>query len=320
MSRASVTSIVRPDMSLEAEIDFSAYYRSHEARTKVLKPSAFIDEVLEEINPDRRSNDPRLPWPKTYHEFRFRSGEVTLWVGVNGHGKSVLTSQVAIRLAAQGQKGGILSFEMKPRKTIYRMLRQASRGDSPSIDYAKKFVGWMDGKVWFYDQSGTVKIDTVLGVVSYMAQELGCDFIVIDSLMKCVKGEEDYDGQKALVDALCSAAREMNLHVHLVHHVRKGLDEKSPPGKMDAKGSGSITDQVDNVLIAWRNKGKEREAERGDVDNAKPDALLICEKQRNGDWEGRWGLWYDKGSMQFTEREKQFPVDLLVGNNGMSPF
>ena len=36
-------------------------------------------------------------------------------------------------------------------------------------------------------------------------------------------------------------------------------------------------------------------------DNTKPDTFLVCAKQRNGEWEGTLGFWYDRRSLQFTE-------------------
>jgi twinkle protein len=52
----------------------------------------------------------------------------------------------------------------------------------------------------------------------------------------------------------------------------------------------------------WRNKKKERSVEAGlIVDVAEPDAMLLCEKQRNGDYEPRLRLWFDRQSQQFVE-------------------
>ena len=70
-----------------------------------------------------------------------------------------------------------------------------------------------------------------------------------------------------------------------------------------------IADQVDNVLIMWRNKKKEHEAERGaDVDPRMPDAWLMCEKQRNGEHEKWYEFWYHKDSQQFLERFSGMPM------------
>jgi twinkle protein len=86
--------------------------------------------------------------------------------------------------------------------------------------------------------------------------------------------------------------------------MRKGDDENHVGGKFDLKGSGAITDQVDNVFIVWRNKRKALERQQnGVVDESIPDAALVCEKQRNGDWEGRIGLWFHPDSNQYVAEQ-----------------
>jgi twinkle protein len=58
---------------------------------------------------------------------------------------------------------------------------------------------------------------------------------------------------------------------------------------------------VDNVFIVWRNKTKALEREQdGTTDESAPDALLSCEKQRNGEWEGRIPLWFEPDSQQYV--------------------
>lgn len=104
----------------------------------------------------------------------------------------------------------------------------------------------------------------------------------------------------------------MDIHVHLVHHVRKGTSEYDLPNKFGVKGSGSITDQVDNVFMVWKNKKKIDAVQMGETvdDGKEPDAMLICEKQRNGEWEGKVGLWFDRNSWQFCSDARR--VNLLL--------
>jgi twinkle protein len=60
---------------------------------------------------------------------------------------------------------------------------------------------------------------------------------------------------------------------------------------------------VDNVFLVWRNKKKENQKNRGEqIDETQPDTYLMCEKQRNGDGQEWYGLWYDSLSQQFVER------------------
>lgn len=245
----------------------------------------------------------QLPWDKA-RNIRFRAGEVTLWHGINGHGKSAITTQVAAWLAIQGRKSCIASFEMLPERTIERMIKQVSGGPSPSALYLDDFFPAFKGRIWIYDRRDRVDRQKLLAVIRYCAVEKDVSHFWIDSLMKCVAGEDDYNGQKDFVGDLCSIARECQIHIHLVHHVRKTGDESQVPNKFDAKGSGSITDQVDNVLAVWRNKAKEAKAQLGeDVDDSKPDFLLCCDKQRNGGWEGKIGLWGDVACWHFREHQ-----------------
>ena len=155
-------------------------------------------------------------------------------------------------------------------------------------------------------ETGTARADTVLGMVKYCANELGISHVFIDSLMKCVKGEDDYSGQKSFIDELCAIAKDCDIHIHIVHHLRKPAKEADLPDKHDTKGSGAITDQVDNLFMVWRNKPKEDAFKAlGDRSNkqTEPDCYLLCRKQRNyegsTDGEPSISLWRHRDAGQF---------------------
>jgi twinkle protein len=70
---------------------------------------------------------------------------------------------------------------------------------------------------------------------------------------------------------------------------------------------------VDNIFIIWKNKKKEMLAQQGEaVDNTEPDAMIICEKQRHGEFEGRFTLWFDRTSQQFVEIAHGLPSRYLL--------
>lgn len=302
------------EMIFADEIDFAAYEQETDAQQKVKPAGLWIQELMDRIKSPIKPVQAVMPWRKTHSMVQFRPGEVTVWGGANGNGKSLVTGQVGLSLCAQGEKVCIASFEMKPAKTLERMGRQFS-GFNPNdpafagsdaatqelLDVYRQFKEWTDGRLWLYDQQGTVTTRQVCAVVRYCAKERGITHFFVDSLMKCVSGEDDYNGQKQFVDELTSIARDNGIHVHLVHHIRKPTDESHKPTKYDYKGSGAITDQVDNVISVWRNKAKEKKRDEDkQVDEKEPDALLICDKQRNGEWEGSIGLWFDRASLQYV--------------------
>jgi len=299
---------------LNDEIDFSLYLRETDAKTHVKPASVWMQELIESLrNPDK-TKKVHLPWEKARNLFHFRPGEVSLWAGQNGHGKTQVISQIVLSLMGQGERVCIASFEMKPQTTLQRLSRmyagtnpfspeyQSEAGLQALTDLYGEFGEWSDNRLWLYDQTGTVSAEKVIGMARYCAKELGINHVVIDSLMKCVQGEDDYNGQKNLVDELTALARDNQIHIHLVHHIRKPQNENHVPDKYDNKGSGAITDLVDNVWMVWRNKAKEDEMKaKGQHSNKRTehDAAILCRKQRNGEDEPTIQLWFDRDSQQY---------------------
>lgn len=308
-----VIPIITPDT-----FDFRKYMVETEPQIKVLSADTWRDQLVDAVRNGTQVIGARLPWSKTHDHLRFRGGEVTLWQGINGHGKSQLLGQACIGFASQNERVCVASFEMKPVSTLKRMLRQWAMNDRPSEKSVDDMMIWANGRFWLYDQLGTVHPEMIYAVIRYCADKLKIKHVVVDSLMKCVKGEDDYNGQKNFVDVLTGLARDYDIHIHLVHHVRKGENEEKVPGKFDGKGSGAISDQVDQVLTVWRNKKKERTIDKllrthQEVDEktkGEPDALLMCDKNRHGEWEGRVALWYHPQSLQYVSDSRCIPLDM----------
>lgn len=305
------------------DIDFELYLHVTDHQQRVKAASVYVQALLDRMNTPNKEKRVFMPWEKTRDLIQFRPGEVTVWGGPNGSGKSLVTGQVALSLAAQNERVCIASFEMKPMKTMERMGRQwtsMSLGDdfllsNPEarrilVDEYEQFRDWTDDKIWLYDQQGTVQWRQVCAVARYAAKELSVSHFFVDNLGKCVAGEDDFNGQKAFVDELCSIARDANIHIHLVHHIKKPATENARPTKYDFKGTGAITDQPDNVIAVWRNKDKERKIQDGKaVPITEPDTLLIVDKQRNGEgWEGNIGLYFHKASNQFLAGHNLEPM------------
>lgn len=302
--------------------DFAEYMHASETQAKVIPAQNYREQLKRAMFTPAAEAVAALPWGKTLGQVQFRPGEVSMWAGANGSGKSMLLSHVTLGFVRQGERVVIASFEMKPIRQLERMARQTAQCAKPAEFAVDTMFDWLAGRLWFYDQQGTVKPAMVYAVCRYAADRLKASHVVIDSLMKCVRGEDDYNAQKDFVDELTAIARDTGLHIHLVHHVRKPDDENRVPSKYDAKGSGSISDQVDNVFMVWRNKPKEAivdrvnrgepitEKERDKLDK-QPDVLLSCDKQRNGDWEGKVSLWFHKGALQYCADASCRPMDLI---------
>ena len=234
---------------LPDSIDFDRYLRETDARANVKPASVWTTELVNRLrNPDT-TKKVYLPWERARDVFVLRPGEVSLWAGQNGHGKTQIASQITLSLMGQGEKVVIASFEMKPATTMQRLARMYAGTNPFSPEYQqadgvdaleslyREFGDWTDGRLWLYDQTGTVDAARVIAMARYCAKELGISHIVIDSLMKCVRGEDDYNGQKAFVDELTALARDNAVHVHLLHHLRKPTNASAPPSPAAARSS-----------------------------------------------------------------------------------
>lgn len=308
---------------IDDSIDWEAYANdSDDGRANVRPASEFIDDLVEQMHsPKAEASGAPTPWVSVGDDLRFRDGEVSLWGGVNGHGKSAVLGYVKLHTMAAGYRVCIASMEMPPIATIGRMARQAACVEKPAPEYLRSFGRWTDNRLWLYNHVGTVQRDRMFAVARYCRNELGVSHMVIDSLLKCGIAPDDYAGQKSFVDHLCAIARDTGLHIHLVHHARKSEKESNVPDKFDLKGAGEITDLVDNVLIVHRNKAKEAELrkdltpERREEVEMKADTVLICAKQRHHTWEGTIRLWFDAQSLQFRDQRQNGAefLDLRTG-------
>lgn len=250
-----------------------------------------------------------MPWSKTQDKFLLRGGEVTIWAGMNGHFKSAITGMIACWMA-KASKVCIMSLEMKPEDTLHRMANQAA-GCTHSVEWAGAFADWADDRIYVYDQLDTVPADRILGAVYYASKVLGCKHVFIDSLAKCGT-RNDPEIEQEFIDRLGWAAKTLDIHIHLVAHVRKphGQGEEYIPNKFDVRGAGQLTDLVDNVVLWWKNKAriealdkKERNLpltpKELDTIELSSDFLMVIAKQRHAPFEGKIPFYKHSHSLQF---------------------
>ena len=309
--------------TIDDTINFDSYFAEQEVDAAKIQPAAnWADEVIDNFYGETSA----AHWTPTGYEkmagkFDFRPGELTLWTGVNGHGKTTFLSNIMLKVMQAGQKVCLASLEMKPSKTMAKMTQQAAGVGMPSVRYIKGFHSWTNDKLWIYNHLGKLAPSRALAVATYVRKELGIEHLVIDSLMKCGVSSEDYNAQKEFVDGLCSLARDSGLHIHLVCHMRKGENENKPAEKFDVKGASEIVDLADNLVIVWMNLPKAKEVADAEREKdpmrretmllqarAKPDSFVRMAKQRHHPWTGSWAFWFDPASQQYLENERQHPV------------
>lgn len=271
----------------------------------------FREDVWRRFNPPS-GNEPGIPFLLDV-PWRIRPSELTVWTGISGHGKSEFLNHLMVHLADRGQRVCIASFEVPASKTLSNIAMQTGgqEGYGPhSRKHYDKVFDWISARVWLVDRVGRFSWKDLLVIFRYARSRYGVNQFVVDSLLRCGIAGEDYDQQKAFVDALVLFAMDTECHVHLVAHSKKMVNEMETPGKQDVKGSGDITDLSHNVVSVHRNKKKERDIEAYKLStNGKdpgldllslPDGFLTMTKQRETGEEFRARFSFIRKVKQFT--------------------
>lgn len=293
----------------------------------------FMNRLLSMFYPAADADKhPKLMLDVTFDWFDFRPGELTVWTGYNGHGKSLLLSQVQLGLMAQGQRFIVFSGEMQPEYLLKRLVKQATGLDRPTPAYIGEVFNWLNDRFWIFNQVGSATMKRLIEVFAYANKRYGVCHVVIDSLMM-TDVPEDGPGamtlQKEAIRNLCDFAKKSGVHIHLVAHPRKGKDESAGPGKSDVAGSSKITDGADNVFVVWRAQKDQAEPSSGDQEahdkwlalQDAPDAKLILKKQRNGDNQDYTQcLWFDKESMQYRSQKRNYKDTKYVNFSGAPAY
>jgi twinkle protein len=274
------------------DVDYGKYYeQTLTDNQQILRVVDYFTEIESFFESGDSLLGAKTPFKSLDEKLRFRGGEVTLWTGYNSHKKSMMLGFFAINFIRQQERVCIASLEMRPVKTIIRMAKQFSELSEITENSMADFMQFAGNDLYIFNHIGGITPQRLFGVIAYAASKLNVKHFVIDSLMRVVASEDDYNAQKNFVVELCNIAQKYNIHIHLVHHVRDG-DENKVSSRYSAKGSKAISDNVHNSIIVWSNKNKIEEM---------PDAVLKCDKQREGEWEGMLALNFHAESLNFSE-------------------
>lgn len=243
----------------------------------------------------------------------FRGGELSVWTGRRGEGKSTWMGQVLNEAVNQGKRACVYSGELPARQFKLSMLPQAAGPDyvtpvpdpmtgrteytvTPQI--RQLLEGWWRDRLMLTDirQANAHDEDTILRLFEYAYRKYGCDVFLVDNIMTAQLSREREVGlwraQSAFTQRLSAFAKKNGVHVHLVAHPKKtGEKELSAD---DVAGTADITNLADNVFSV----------ERIQEDKIGPDGfstrIKIIKNRRNGTM-ATIGLNFEETSRRFYE-------------------
>lgn len=270
------------------------------------RASDYADKVIHLFWPAHEGQEGyTVPYSKLSGKLHFRPAEFTLWSGASGSGKSQILSDCMPHWVREGSRVCLASFEMKGEQTLRRMVKQTGGVDRPTAPFIGLALEYLDPGLLLYERVGKASVSGLLDIFDYARAKYGCDQFIIDSLMRLGIAQDDYNGQEKAVFEIVDWTIRHNVHTHMVAHARKGERDRGAPETEDIKGAMEIGANAFNIITIWRDKKRDeaiqKSATEGEASEAeeRPGVMLNVAKQRNGDFEGKVGLWFCQETYQY---------------------
>lgn len=197
----------------------------------------------------------------------FCGGQLSIWTGRRGEGKSTLLGQLLIEAINQNRCVCVYSGEL-PAKSFKRSIVIQIAGPSNLKKVPDQMTGryeyepadmdaidaWIEGRFFITDirQEKAHNEDYILSLFEYAYRRYGCSIFVVDNIMTAeLKGERELGhlgAQKEFVRRLSVFAKSKDVHVHMVAHPRKaGNSALSADDIAGANEIGNLADKLFSV-------------------------------------------------------------------------
>lgn len=267
--------------------------------------------------------------PRTVSRFKildsgiggFFAGEMSLWTGKAGIGKSTLVGQMLLEAVDQGHSVCAYSGELDkdqfrdwiylqaagPKYIQYVTDKVTGKKMAQATALADKQISeWMDERFWLFDLEVNTRHDpaNILNQFEYARMRYNADVFLVDNVMTVdFRDSKDRDFYRAQSDfglKLASWAKRRKVHVHLVVHPDKILpDDLKQINLGHVSGSADLTRSANNVFFLSTHMAEDKKA--GKL-VAKPVLKIL--KNRSYGATGTQFLDFDKKSRRFTDRNR----------------
>lgn len=195
----------------------------------------------------------------------FILGQISVWSGLNGSGKSAFLNQQIIEYINQGYKVMLFSGELMDysiKNIIYRLIagkQYLTLSENKTYYYLKDdrikqtIDNYIGNNLYIYNNHFGAKPKEIMQTIRYAKDNLGVSIVILDNLMTMNLRElnvNKYEAQSEFAKEIANLAKELEIHIHVVMHPTKttGFLRKN-----DISGSADLSNAVDNVFIIHRN-------------------------------------------------------------------
>ena len=288
----------------------------------------------------------------------WKEGEMNIWTGYNGEGKSqFLIFLCILKAIKEDWKFAFFSPENDPPyeffdDVVHTILgrttdRQAKEFDLTEEQYTEAFKLVENNFFFIYPEDENGKpdytIDNIEKIFEYLVFDKGVKSVIVDPYIKIKhdihSGEQEHLYASRFMMDRIHWTRKNNVSYHLVMHQltpRKDKDSGNypPPNLYSIKGGGTFADSTDNVLTVYRpNRGSDPRDNLVEISSEKikkqklvgiPSSVRMRFDRKKNRYTSMDGYDYFDGSIESKEPEKVYnPLKFqTTGINGFeqAPF
>lgn len=252
-----------------------------------------------------------------------RMGDLTIWTGKRGGGKSTILNQTIIDTVDQKTKCFLYTGELANSKAKEWLDRQVA-GERYIVTYKDDLTGreeygvhpkiipiieeWYKDYIYCYGDDGEDDIEDLMEVMEYAYRRYNIKRFLLDNL-KTIKqnGSKDfYRAQANTINALRKFVKKYNVHIDLVVHPRK--TQSKTLNDEDVGGSSDIIDLAHNIIEVQRIY-EEDITEDSDEKMIENDTILRIKKNRE------YGDVNKEGYYKFNPKSKR-----MYGKTGIKKY
>lgn len=196
-----------------------------------------------------------------------RMGELTVWTGKRGSGKSTILNQTLVDSVEQKCKCFLYTGELnnsKAKQWLERQIagekyivtfqdeltRREEYGVHPSI--VPIIEKWYEDYLYVYGDEGADEIEDLIEIMEYAYRRYNCKRFIIDNLktLRVSESKDFYRQQAAIINTFRKFVINFNVHIDLVVHPRK--TQNTSLSDEDVGGISDIIDLAHNIIEIQR--------------------------------------------------------------------
>ena len=196
-----------------------------------------------------------------------RMGELSVWTGKRGSGKSTILNQTLVDSVDQECKCFLYTGELNNSKAKQWIDRQIA-GERYIVTYIDDLThreeygvhpdilpiieDWYKDYIFAYGDEGEDDIESLIEVMEYAYKRYNCKRFIIDNLktLRVTESRDFYRQQALIINMFRKFAVTYNVHIDLVVHPRKTMSDKL--SDEDVGGTSDIIDLAHNIIEIQR--------------------------------------------------------------------